>query len=253
MTVARSRSKLTRAADGWALSEVVLDHTPISGVAAVLDVSWDTAHTSVAEVGRQVLIQHPGRLDCVKVVGVDDHAWRHTRKGDKYVTVIIDLTPIRDSTGRARQLDLVEGRSKQVFKTGLQPEPKSAAPACRSSRWTGFTGFKTAGAEAVPDAVAVMAPFHVVALAGDKLNTTCQRVQRELTDERGRRGDPLYKAGRSLRTGRDLLTDRQKPDRRPCSPTTTPPPSRSPGWSTKTSSTPTALRIAAREDNSSAE
>jgi len=49
-----------------------------------------------------------------------------------------------------------------------------------------------------------------VALAGDKLNTTRQRVQRELTGERGRRDDPLYKARRILRTGRALLTDKQK-------------------------------------------
>lgn len=55
-----------------------------------------------------------------------------------------------------------------------------------------------------------MDPFHVVALAGDKLNTTRQRVQRELTGERGRRDDPLYKARRTLRTGRTLLTERQK-------------------------------------------
>ena len=35
--------------------------------------------------------------------------WRHTRRGDKFVTVIIDLTPIRDGTGPARLLDMVEG------------------------------------------------------------------------------------------------------------------------------------------------
>ena len=39
--------------------------------------------------------------------------WRDTRRGDKYVTVIIDLTPIRDGSGPARLLDMVEGRSKQ--------------------------------------------------------------------------------------------------------------------------------------------
>jgi hypothetical protein len=33
--------------------------------------------------------------------------------------VIIDLTPIRDGTGPARLLDMVEGRSKRVFKTWL--------------------------------------------------------------------------------------------------------------------------------------
>ena len=51
------------------------------------------------------------------MLGVDEHVWRHTRKGDKYVTVIIDLTGIRDGTGPARLLDMVQGRSKQAFKT----------------------------------------------------------------------------------------------------------------------------------------
>ena len=37
--------------------------------------------------------------------------WRHTRKGDKYVTVVIDLTPVRDDNSPARLLDMVEGRS----------------------------------------------------------------------------------------------------------------------------------------------
>jgi hypothetical protein len=49
--------------------------------------------------------------------GVDEHAWRHTRKVDKYVIVIIDLTPIGDNTGPARLLDLIEGRSKKAFET----------------------------------------------------------------------------------------------------------------------------------------
>ena len=43
------------------------------------------------------------------MIGVDEHCWRHTRRGDTYVTVIIDLTPIRDGTGPARLLDMVEG------------------------------------------------------------------------------------------------------------------------------------------------
>ena len=57
--------------------------------------------------------------DGVAVIGVDEHAWRHTRTGDTYVTVIIDLTPVRDRTGPARLLDMVEGRSKAVFKLSL--------------------------------------------------------------------------------------------------------------------------------------
>ncbi|GAA3720233.1 hypothetical protein GCM10022224_102740 [Nonomuraea antimicrobica] len=44
--------------------------------------------------------------------------WRHIRRGDKYVTVIIDLTGIRDGTGPVRLLDMVEGRSKQALFDG---------------------------------------------------------------------------------------------------------------------------------------
>jgi transposase len=47
------------------------------------------------------------------------HVARHTRHGGRFVTVIIDLTPVRDSAGPARLLDMVSGRSKQVFTTWL--------------------------------------------------------------------------------------------------------------------------------------
>lgn len=74
----------------------------------------------------------------------------------------------------------------------------------------GFTGYKNAATEAVPDAVTVMDPFHVVALAGAKLDTCRQRLQQQLLGRRGRSGDPLYRARRTLRTRTELLTDRQR-------------------------------------------
>ena len=74
----------------------------------------------------------------------------------------------------------------------------------------GFTGFKTAAAEELPEAVAVMDPFHVIRNAGDALDECRRRVQQDIHGHRGRKGDPLYSARRTLRTGADLLTDRQK-------------------------------------------
>ncbi|SDZ00277.1 Transposase [Modestobacter sp. DSM 44400] len=74
----------------------------------------------------------------------------------------------------------------------------------------GFTGFKTATAEELPDAVAVMDPFHVVRLAGDALDQYRRRVQQTTQGHRGRKDDPLYRARRTLHTGADLLTDRQR-------------------------------------------
>ncbi len=74
----------------------------------------------------------------------------------------------------------------------------------------GFTGFKTAAAEELPDATAVMDPFHVVRLAGDALDRWGRRVQLDLHGHRGRAKDPLDKARRTLHPGADLLTDSQK-------------------------------------------
>ena len=74
----------------------------------------------------------------------------------------------------------------------------------------GFTGFKTATTtEELPDAVAVMDPFHVVRLAGDALDRCRRRVQQAIYGHRGMKGDPLYSARRTLHTGADLLTDKQ--------------------------------------------
>ena len=89
--------------------------------------------------------------------------WRHTRRGDRYVTVIIDLTPVRDRSGPARLVDVAPGRSKTVFKTWLAARGESwrgrvevvatgrfhrvpRAPPARSSHkpgrsWTPFTSY----------------------------------------------------------------------------------------------------------------
>jgi transposase len=110
---ARPRCRLSRSAQFWALSQVVLDHTSIASVARLLGVSWDTANDAVASLGQQLLISDEHRFEGVTTIGVDEHCWRHTRKGDKYVTVIIDLSPLREHRGPARLLDMIEGRSKK--------------------------------------------------------------------------------------------------------------------------------------------
>jgi transposase len=192
------------------LEALVCQHLSVARIAEALAVSWDTANDAVLAEGRRVLISDPARFDGVRVLGVDEHCWRHTRRGDRYVTVIIDLTPVREGTGPARLLDMVEGRSKQVFQTWLGQQSGEFRDGIEVVAMDGFTGFKTAAAETVPDAVAVMDPFHVAALAGDALDRCRQRVQQETCGHRGRTGDPLYGIRRVLRTGADLLTNRQR-------------------------------------------
>jgi len=207
---AEPRARLSRRALSWALEAVVVGHLSVTRVAEALGVAWNTANDAVLAEGQRVLIADPGRFDGVRVLGVDEHVWRHTRHGDKYVTVIIDLTPVRAGTGSARLLDMVEGRSKQAFKTWLAARPQAWRDQIEVVAMDGFTGFKTAAAEEVPDAVAVMDPFHAVRLAGDALDRCRRRVQQQLHGHRGRRDDPLYAARRTLHTGADLLTRRQQ-------------------------------------------
>jgi transposase len=208
--VAEPRSKLSRRGLRWALEAMVVGHLTVARIAEALAVSWNTANDAVLTEGRRVLIADPHRFDGVQVVGVDEHVWRHTRRGDKYVTVIIDLTGVRAGTGPARLLDMVEGRSKQTFQQWLADRPQAWRDGVEVVAMDGFTGFKTATTEELPDAVAVMDPFHVVRLAGEALDRCRRRVQLDLNGHRGRKGDPLYAARRSLLTGADLLTDKQQ-------------------------------------------
>jgi transposase len=164
----------------WALEALVVQHLTVARVAQALDVAWDTANDAVLAEGRRVLIDVPGRFDGVTTIGVDEHCWRHTRKGDRYVTVIIDLTPIRLGTGPSRLLDMVEGRSSAVFSTWLADRAQAWRDAVEVVAMDGFTGFKTATTKQLPDAVAVMDPFHTVRLAGDALDACRRRVQQDL-------------------------------------------------------------------------
>ena len=122
---ASPRSCLSRGALRWALEALVVNHLSMTRIAAALGVAWNTANDAVLAEGQRMLIDSPGRLEGVTVVGGDEHVWRHTRRGDKYVTVVIDLTPVSTGTGASRLLAMVEGRSKQAFKTWLAEQPQT--------------------------------------------------------------------------------------------------------------------------------
>jgi len=209
LKAAAPRAKISRGGLGWALTAIAVDHLTVTRVAAGLGVSWHTANSAIIAEGRRRLIDDPARFDGVTTIGVDEHVWRHTRLGDKYVTVIIGLTSVREKTGPARLLDMVEGRSKAVFKQWLAGRPQAWRDGIEVVAMDGFSGFKTTTAEELPDAVPVMDPFHVVRLAGDALDRCRQRVQQDTLGHRGRVGDPLYTTRRTLHTGASLLTEKQ--------------------------------------------
>ena len=59
---------------------------------------------------------------------------------------------------------MVEGRSKSVFKTWLAERDQAWRDSVEVVAMDGFSGFKTATTEELPDAVAVMDPFYAEVL-----------------------------------------------------------------------------------------
>ena len=137
---AEPRAKLSRRGLRWALEGLVVQHLTVARVADGLAVSWNTANNAVLAEGQRALIDDPHRFDGVAVIGVDEHVWRHTRRGDKYVTVIIDLTPIRDHTGPARCSTWSKAVPNKRSSDGSPNAHRRGVTRSRSSRWTASPG-----------------------------------------------------------------------------------------------------------------
>lgn len=210
--LAAARSSTTRRCARYVLRRLIIDRTSISAIAAELGLSWHTVSTIAMRATAELIATYGAeRLAGVRVIGVDEHRWAPRRRGsDGFVTLIIDLTPVRDGTGSARLLDLVAGRSAAALKNWLAQQDKAFRDQVEVIAMDGFGGYKTAAADELPDATAVMDPFHVVALAGAKLDLIRQRIQQATCGHRGRTGDPLYGVRRTLRTRFPLLTSRQQ-------------------------------------------
>lgn len=117
---------VTRRATKWILQCRVLDRMSVAVVARSLGLSRNTV-SALALNGIREIVYMPGHLDGVRVLGVDEHKWKHVRGvGDpSFVTVIVDLTPVLDGTGPARLLDMVPGRSAAALRSWLDKREQS--------------------------------------------------------------------------------------------------------------------------------
>lgn len=161
----------TRRCAQFVLRRLAIDKATVSAVARELGRSWDTVNAiAVAATGELLLAAGPARLDGVRVIGVDEHKWSHVLGADTdgFVTVITDLTDVVAGHGPARLLDMVTGPSAAALTGWLAQRSPEFRAAVEVVAMDGFSGYKNAAVEAMPEAVTVMDPFHVVALAGHK-------------------------------------------------------------------------------------
>ncbi len=211
---APARAKLTTRATAWALDALRHDDTTVSAIARHLGVAWDTCWSAI-KTAASTRLADPARLGNIKTIGVDEHIWRPSKisSTDKAVTVMVDLT--RDEHGclRARLLDAVQGRSGRVYADWLTDqgvEGVDVKVTIEHAALDPFRGYANAIRDELPDAVAVLDAFHVVKLAGNALDDVRRRVQQATLHRRGHKDDPLYKIRRTLLTGEEHLTDRQR-------------------------------------------
>ena len=213
LACADDRSKLTHRVTRWVLQRLAIDRMSVAATATALGVGWELVNQVALDACRQLVYDDASHLDGVRILGVDEHVWKHTRKPGQpsnLVTILVDLTPLVDGRGPARLLDIRPGRSADVLRTWLQERDPGFREQVQVVTMEGFTGYASAVDQVLPGATKVMDPFHVVHLAADKLTGCRQRLQQETTGRRGRKDDPLYKHRRTLLTRTDYLTERQK-------------------------------------------
>ena len=183
----RVRARLCRA-----IARAGLDRSTVA-VARTFGVRWATACRAFAAVARQKIAALP---KCPpRRLGIDETTLRRHRR---FMTGLVDLDT-------SRVWDLIEGRSKNDLVARLE----ALCEQVREIHWVvidPYAGYKAAVRDLAPHATRVADRFHIQRLAAQALTEVHCRRQQELTWHWGRRGDPLWRAGRDLLRAREHLT-----------------------------------------------
>ncbi len=136
--------------------------------------------------------------------------------------MIIDLTAVRDGTGPARLLDMVEGRSKQAFKTWLAERDEAwrdGGRGRRDGRVHRLQDRRRRGAARRGRGDGSLPRRR--AWPARRSDECRRRVQQAIHGHRGRKGDPLYAARRTLsHRRRPAHRQADRPPATRCSPAT---------------------------------
>jgi transposase len=210
LDAAEPGAKTTKRATTWILKRLIHDQMSISAISRALGLGWDLVNQLATTAAKSLVYTDPAHLAGVRVLGIDEHCWKHVRGqgDDSFATIFVDLTPLIDGSGRARLLDVKAGRSARVVTTWLQERSPVFRDGVEVVTMDGFAGYHAATTESLPESVPVMDPFHVVQLAGQKLTACRQRLQQQIHGHRGRKKDLLYQGRRTLLTRRSLLNKR---------------------------------------------
>lgn len=202
------RASLTERARAYICEQVGRWRRSVSSLAAEFGVGWHTAMAAVVDHGAP-LVDDPARIGPVRALGIDEHNFSRARfdRPASFSTVLVDLD-------RGRLIDLLAGQEQERLRGWLEGRPSAWTDGVEVVGMDQYQAYRSAvsrprkGDDTPPPlahADVVVDPFHVVAMANDRITVVRLRVQQATRGRRGRTGDPLYGIRRLLLRGAERL------------------------------------------------
>lgn len=190
--IAASRLGLNDRAGRWATYQVGAHGRTVSEVAADLGCDWHTVNDAVIAYGSR-LVDDPARIGAVTALGLDEVLFgrRGKWKVKRWSTSIVDVA-------NGQLLDVVEGRDAGPATRWLANRPAAWRAQIAWATLDMSGPYRKVFDTILPDAIQVADPFHLVKLAGQKLDEVRRRVQQDTLGHRGRKHDPLFRARKLL-------------------------------------------------------
>lgn len=198
--IAPAGHRLTTRAGRWACEQVGRWGRSVAEVADALGCDWHTVNDAVIAYGEALLDADDDRIGTVRALSLDETLF--VREGpwrtQRWSTQMVDAR-------NGQLLDVVAGRTANAPARWLEARD----PAWRARiQWAvmDLSGpYRATFDTMLPHAVQVADPFHVVKLAGAKLDECRRRVQNETLGHRGQKHDPLYRCRRLLLAAEERL------------------------------------------------
>ncbi len=202
--IAPVRALLTTRAARWATQQVGRGRTVVD-VAEELGCSWHTVSKEVNRWGEALLEADQDRVGIVEALGLDETLflrqgpWRRRM----WITAAVDIR-------NRRLIDVFPGKDAKGAVRWLLDQPAWWREKIRWATLDLSGAYRAAYNQALPNAVQIADPFHVVRLANLCLDRVRRRVQEETLGHRGRKDDDLYRIRKLLTLARERLDPRSE-------------------------------------------
>jgi transposase len=192
---------LTTRAAKWATVQVGGGRT-VSEVAAELSCDWHTVNDAVITYGEALLAADRKRLNQTSAIGLDETSFVRTGKvrQTSYATTVADVA-------NHQIIDILPTRKYVDVAGWINAQPTAWKERILYGALDMSATYAAVYTVTLPNAAQVVDPFHVTQLANRCLDDMLRRVQNEQTGHRGRKGDPLYRARRTLLMGEERLDE----------------------------------------------